>query len=78
MNDPFEVLNAEELAVYKWQYNLQSNFRKCLWQTIILADDKNLERLWRAFPIDVGGYRKYLNEGGWWDELEKKVYGETR
>lgn len=69
----YKDLNAEELAVYKWQYRLHGDFYSCLWEAIIHADGGNLKALAKGFPVEVGGYLKYSSLAGWWEKVQEKV-----
>jgi len=66
-------LNAEQLAVYKWQQGLHGSFFSNLWKAIIQADGGNLNALEKGFPDEVGGYKKYAWESGWWKGVQEKA-----
>ena len=72
-----DVLTPEEEAVFQWQYQtrlgLLGHFRQELWQAIVRADDDNLARLERGFPIEVRGFRAYIGSPGWWQRIEAKM-----
>ena len=69
----FPFLEPEEAAVYRWQYRLQGGFLNALWAAIAAADEENLDRLAKGFPIQVQGYRWYTTELGWWDAVETLI-----
>ena len=48
-----------ELFVLKWQVGVLSGFYSHLADTIAQADDVNLERLAKGFPVEVGGFRAW-------------------
>ena len=45
-----------EKAVIMWQFGLSSHFKKALFDCIVRADDKNLEKLRLGFPAEVHGF----------------------
>lgn len=67
------VMNAEEKAIFDWQYRQMGSFRKNLMEAICRADEDNLERLELGFPNEVRGYLKYGSVAGWWDEVKRKA-----
>lgn len=69
-------LNPEELAVVKWQYRLGGDFFRHLWEAIALSDKANLAKIEAGFPVEVAGYRKYISERGWWENVQVKLEGE--
>jgi hypothetical protein len=48
--------SESDKSVVKWQFHIQGDFLNALWNAIILADEDNLERLGRGFPIQVEGF----------------------
>jgi hypothetical protein len=61
-----EVLNSPEFSesdksVVKWQFHIQGDFLNALWEAIIRADEDNLERLSRGFPIQVEGFKAWYS-----------------
>lgn len=52
--DPNE--SPEAKAVLKWQWRLYGSFFTALFDVIKLADDDNLERLRKGFPVEVAGF----------------------
>ena len=73
-------LSEQEEAVARWQYGagIIGDFEHSLWQTIQLADDRNLYRLRKGFPFHVSGYMRYRFESGWWEIVEQKIMSELR
>jgi hypothetical protein len=62
-----QILNSSDFtesdkAVVKWQFNIQGDFLNALWNAIMLADEDNLERLGRGFPVQVQGFKDW-NKG---------------
>jgi hypothetical protein len=49
-----------EKAVIRWQFGsipgMQGDFEKALWGCIKIADDDNLARLERGFPMELHGF----------------------
>ena len=68
-----EGLSPDEAFVVKWQYRLLGDFEAALAICLTRADHKNFDRLEVAFPTQAGGYWRYVNTPGWWDEVEKKA-----
>lgn len=78
MNIPgYESLTQVELALIEWQYNLCGDFKTALWQALIKADDKNLERLRLGFPIEVESFLRYSREPGFWKSVCEKAGGDV-
>ena len=69
----FEEMTPEESAMLEWQYHFMGDFRIALMVAIGRADDYNLVRLERGFPVEVNGYRKFANESGWWERVVEKA-----
>ena len=42
-----------ELILLKWQYQLYGDFYTKLWETLVVADETNTEKLALAFPDEV-------------------------
>lgn len=55
--DPVE--SDEAKAVVRWQFRLFGDFYKTLFDAIVRADEKNLDRLAKGFPVEVAGYRAW-------------------
>lgn len=66
-------LNDEELTIFMWQTNRTGHFKTTLFSAICKADEENLARLERGFPVEVKGYRLYSMEPGWWENVQKVV-----
>lgn len=69
-----DSLDEYELAVFEWQYHLKGHFYDALWEAICRADTGNLDLLYKAFPVEVEGFRLYAYKLGWWPAVEKKVF----
>lgn len=48
-----------EKWIIKWQFRLLSDFQTALAGAIARADENNLERLRRGFPIQVDGFLQW-------------------
>ena len=69
LSNPDESLEAK--AVLKWQWRLYGDFYTALWNAIKQADDGNLERLARGFPVEIKGFLAW-NRGSLAEELRQK------
>ena len=63
-------LTQADIKVCKWQYKMLGDFYTSLFQTMIKADDDNLDKLEKAFPEEVGAYKRYQRESGYWPRIE--------
>ena len=75
MTDTGDKMTREEQFIYDWQYRRLGGFRSALINAIKVADQGNRKLLGRGFPDEVGGYKKYSEVPGWWDEVEAKGRG---
>jgi len=66
-------LTPEEDWIMQWQYGFLGNFHEALFKAICAADEGNLDKLSLGFPYEVSGYRKYTQQKGWWQEVQKKI-----
>lgn len=66
-------LTNEESFILKWQYKLLGDYGTAFMSAAIKADDENLDRLAKGFPIEIGALRRYWHEKGWWDSVENKA-----
>ncbi len=73
----FPYLSSPEAAVYRWQYDIQGGFLSDLWKAIAAADETNLDRLAKGFPIQVEGYRSFRADSAWWTAVKEKVERQT-
>ncbi len=58
LNDP--GFTESEKWVVKWQFGFLGGFHSALANAIKLADERNLENLWRVFPDQVDGFRAWV------------------
>ena len=78
MNIPgWDKLDDEQKALVRWQFRLCGDFETALWKAITLADEKNLELLARAFPVEVSAYKKYRGRPGYWGAATKLAGGDV-
>lgn len=63
--------SPEAKAVLKWQWHLYGSFFTCLFDAIKQADDDNLARLSKGFPVEVAGFLAW-NRGDLAKELRAK------
>jgi len=68
-SNPLE--SDEAKAVVRWYYSLPSEFEQALCAAIRRADAVNLKRLAAGFPIEVAGYRDWV-EGDLAEKLRKR------
>jgi hypothetical protein len=66
-------LDPEEYVAFMWQRGSMGGFNSLIMQAITIADEDNLNRLEKGFPLLVGAYKKYSRIKGWWQSVEKKV-----
>lgn len=69
----FKDLTASESFIVEWQYRMLGDFKSALVQAIAKADHINTHKLSLGFPDEVEGYRRYTQEDGWWQEVQKKA-----
>ena len=60
-------------SLIKWQFNEHGGFWTAIWKAISNADTFNLDRMEKAFPLEVAAYRKYVSQYGWWEALLEKL-----
>ena len=70
----FQELDWGARALVEWQYGLAGDFQKHLFETISLADSHNLNKLALGFPDEVGAYRSYTGEEGYWPGIVAAVF----
>jgi len=69
----FDDLTEEEQFVVKWQYQMLGDFKTALVRAITKADEYNMQRLALGFPVEVQAYKRFTQEGGWWETVAKKA-----
>lgn len=75
MDEEINENTEGELNLYKWQMGYSGSFFRNLFTTMTSADSQNLTRLGKAFPEEVEAYRRYGNEAGYWEDLQKRIKG---
>lgn len=63
----------EETFILKWQLDCLGGFGKAFASAAIVADEDNLDRLAKGFPIEIGAIRRFWSEVGWWESLEHRA-----
>lgn len=66
-------LNDEEWFIYRWRKGMLGSFEDSLANTLSCADEGNLAKLEKAFPVEVSAYKKYTRERGWWQSVLQKT-----
>ena len=66
-------LTIGERFIIEWQYRMAGDFMTALANAIMLADTKNILRLYKAFPDEVEAYINYSQKDGWWEKLQEKA-----
>lgn len=61
-----------EIKLCEWQYELSGGFYSSLFNTMSHADSFNLMRLSVGFPEEVEAFRRFGNEEGYWESLQKE------
>ena len=68
-----EITQAEQRLV-DWQYAGKSeSFFLNLFRAISKADTFNLVRLSMGFPDEVEAYRRFANESGYWQDVQRRA-----
>jgi hypothetical protein len=66
-------MEKAELEFVYFMRGTSGSFKSNLFQTIFSADMENMEKLSLGFPNEVEVVRRYQNEDGYWQELQKKL-----
>jgi len=66
-------VSEAEYELYYWQFSDGDNFSTRLFQAISKADTSNLNKLAKGFPEEVAVYRRYANDDGYWDDVQKRI-----
>ncbi|HLD91441.1 MAG TPA: hypothetical protein VI911_10605 [Patescibacteria group bacterium] len=64
-------LNQGERHLFEYKYQMSGGFFTKLFDCIFHADVGNEAKLSLAFPEEVEAVKRYQNESGYWDKLEK-------
>ena len=64
-------ITQSESQLLMWQFNpaLMGSWQRKLWGLMSISDSGNLNSLEKAFPDEVGVYRRFSTERGYWKEL---------
>lgn len=71
--DVFKEQNAGVQSLIKWQFKEHGGFMSAVWDAICRADEFNLSRLEKGFPLEVAAYKLYMGKAGWWENLLEKL-----
>ena len=74
----YKDLDEYQKAAIDWQYRIYGDFFTSLFGAIKLADETNLDRIALGFPVEVGAYRRFSREEGWWEEAERVAFGKGK
>lgn len=67
------TVTVAEWRLIFWQRGTAGSFNTALFNAATCADTINLARLERAFPELIGVYRRYANEPGYWEALQRRA-----
>ena len=73
--DEYKKLFTGERHLVDWQFGLGGDFNNALFDAISKADELNLAKLEMGFPEEVIAFRRYSREYGYWENIEKRIYG---
>lgn len=66
-------MEKAELEFVYFMRGTSGSFKSNLFQTIFSADMENQLKLSLGFPNEVEIVRRYQNEDGYWQELQKRL-----
>ena len=66
-------LNQAEQNLFYWQFGTAGSFTTKLFELIGNGDIPNQNKLALGFPDEVTAYRRYANEAGYWDNIQKEM-----
>jgi len=66
-------MEQAELEFMFFMKGTSGSFMTNLFKTIMSADLENMRKLSLGFPNEVEVVRRYKNEDGYWQQLEKKL-----
>ena len=66
-------MEKAELEFVYFMRGTSGSFKSNLFQTIFSADMENKLKLSLGFPNEVEIVRRYQNEDGYWQELQKRL-----
>lgn len=68
-----ENVTDAELDLYYWMHDQLGSFSTYLFKAISSADTRNLSKISLGFPEEVQVYKRFANEEGYWDNLQKRI-----
>lgn len=76
MTEQRQETTQAEVRLYYWQRGTGGSFFAALFELIAKADTDNKHLLAKAFPGEVKVFRRYQEERGYWEYLQKRIEGE--
>ena len=74
MDKEFPCFTIGEGFIYKWRECIQSSFPRILLDLIVRADDNNLEKIRKGFPLQVEAWEEWHKDGAKYEKmLDAKV-----
>lgn len=65
-----EITQSEsQLLMWQFQPGMMGSWQRKLWDLMAISDSGNLNSLEKAFPHEVGTYRRFSTEHGYWKEV---------
>jgi hypothetical protein len=67
-----KTLTKGEQFIYDWQYGIHgaTSFKGYLSKAIAVADNTNLDKLFKAFPDEAMAMNNFHTVKGWWPRVE--------
>ncbi len=69
-------LNEGERHLYEFQNGMSGSFFDNLFHAIFKADMTNVAKLALGFPEEVKAVKRFQNEDGYWDKVQKAYINE--
>jgi hypothetical protein len=66
-----DQLTNGEINLLKFNRGMTGSFMRHLFEALFVADEHNLDRLAKGFPEEVEAVRRWGNESGYSDKIEK-------
>jgi len=68
-----EDLTQGQMFIIEWQYRSIGDFKKALIELMCLADDRNLERIAKGYPVEARAYTCYKSQEDWWQSTQEQA-----
>lgn len=65
-------LSNGEINLIHWQRRVSGSFTTKLFEAMCSADETNLRKLGEGFPEEAKAYKRYRDESGYWDAIQKE------